>query len=287
MLDEGVPIHLAELVWDHVARRFNTDPDYRQRVREVIEGSYVGRGDPPQLGRPVTRQKKAGAEAAGLRRQVGFLNVYAAAVLGDTAKISGPGPDTRPSLLAPAGSAEHVELPVRARTRAPQGQRRERPGTSTGGSSPTSEGHQPPLSPRPAATPSRPPEPSRDATAVSWAGQPGPTVRHPAVAVRDGDPPSLLTHVGTAVIPGQAARPSATEAASVSPGAAAVAASPGAAAVAASPGAAAVAASPGAAAVAASPGAAAVEVDPGDAAAVNPDQSRRREPGRDGSRRQP
>jgi hypothetical protein len=196
-LGEGVLSHLTELAWDRMLRRAESDPGYRRHVREVIEGRYAGEGALPELPELGTvEQRKGRAEAAGLRRQVGFLSELAA-VGGDLGKITGPEPGSRPSLLARGGTATaHFKLPARPRrTQPPQGPRRESTSSSTG--SPEAETPSSgPGSRSPGPRPEGPghalarlPEPSKDVTPAPQPERPerpGPPARHPEVAVTEG-----------------------------------------------------------------------------------------------------
>jgi hypothetical protein len=116
---DGIPGRLTEWAWNNVRRRLDSDPDYYQRVRSVVEGQeYARQMALDELPDPAVTQRNAShAAVVQVIRQTGFLNLIEA-VLNDPRKIIGPGPgSSRPSLLAPGGTAAASSwLPARVAT---------------------------------------------------------------------------------------------------------------------------------------------------------------------------
>ena len=185
-MSEGGPTRLTEIWWNHIARRLRKEPGYRAFIRHLVERDYADENSPdyadplPRLPHAAdTTRYKSSAETIRLIRQVGFQSFTSGYLLGEVTKMTGPRPGSRPSVLAPAGTAEaHARLPTPVPTRP---------------SSPT------PLPAAPPPTPPPPPGLPAPRAAAAAALPPAPEKRPSDVRRLDGDLLGLPARVGAVV----------------------------------------------------------------------------------------
>ncbi len=114
---EGFTSVLTEIVWEH-AREKLRNPDNRERILRIVDGADYDPEANTQWPEPAFKQRYASyAEAMRLIRQVGIRNFYAAVLAGAGEMITGPGPGSRRSLLAPGGTGSAPVLTRRMSVR--------------------------------------------------------------------------------------------------------------------------------------------------------------------------